>query len=192
MDELLGDKPQFNPPFIHHTSSLEAPGSNEPNLGVANDFRNDGDVVVSSDEQDSILIGDSRAVDVGDEKAEDQRPSSPIKKKPRKSPIKSAAGALESAMKARVECEEKRLEWEKQQDALKSAQFQMQQKAELEFKQKQLDFEREKWNAEVEQGKARDANKFDLEKFKIEKEAEVARARIEKEFELEKLKLGIN
>jgi len=63
---------------------------------------------------------------------------------------------------------------------------------ELKFKEKQLEFERQKWADEKLQKEQSDVRKYELDKLKIEKEAELEKFKAEKHYELEMIKLKNN
>lgn len=189
LDEILGEKPQFNPPFVLHSdlaSVLELSAGSEP-------------LIVTNDPVD---LADESACEITIVQTEPAKPttskkiklsSSPaastILKKYRRTPVKNASNALESAMKARVAAEEKRLAWERECHSEEIREKREMKEAEIKIQTDKLDFEKQKWNHEIEQTRISEDRKFELEKLKIDREAEIAKFKIEQEFEIEKLKI---
>lgn len=187
LDEILGDKPQFNPPFLIHSS--QAGDFDEELMGVP--IVHESDILIIEDEVDQEQVNNADGIS----NLQNVDPLTPVTpapaKKPRRSPIKSAASALESAMQSKILLDEKRLQWEKTMAENQKMESSQRAQDELSFKKEQLEFEREKWRTELADRKFAEERKCEIEKLKVEKEAELSRLRIEKEFELEKLKLGL-
>lgn len=181
LDEILGEKPQFNPPYVNHSDSVNAEGGQSP-LNLSDNSDIILDPVDTPDDNVEIVI---------DLPMTNAAADGPPAKKSRKSPIKSAAAAMENSMKARVAVEEKRLNWEKERDDRSWSHQQEQSRLEYDFRSQQLRFEREKWEKEVFRQSTSDDRQFELDKLKIEKDAELQRIKMQNDFELEKLKLSL-
>ncbi|XP_071579941.1 uncharacterized protein [Temnothorax nylanderi] len=190
LDEILSDKPHTNPPYIHHSDDIELDGEGT-SLEIETDTNDDtnGDTLLNLPDIDTgnIQIIEHVVETSTTSTSEDE----PLKKRLRKSPIKSAAAALENSMKARIAVEEKRLNWEKAKEEQMHAEHQTRFQIEQEFKQQQLNFKRQKWTADIERQKKSDDRQFELEKLKIEKDAELQKLKLQHDLELEKLKMGI-
>jgi len=182
LDEILGEKPQFNPPYVNHSDIVIVEESQSPlNLSGTSDVILDP--IDIPDETVEIIMNAPL------EKA--AAAEGPSTKKIRKSPIKSAAAAMENSMRARVAVEEKRLNWEKERDDRNLSHQQEQSRLEYDFRSQQLQFERKKWIKEVFRQKTNDDRQFELEKLKIEKDAELQKIKLQNDYELEKIKLGL-
>ncbi|XP_024890772.1 uncharacterized protein LOC112466737 [Temnothorax curvispinosus] len=195
LDEILGDKPHINPPYIHHSDDIELDGDGT-SLEIETDTNDDTtvDTLLNTlpNLPDDIDASSFQIIEhVVETPTTSTSEDEPLKKRLRKSPIKSAAAALENSLKARIVVEEKRLNWEKAKEVQMHAEQQTRFQIEQEFKQQQLKFEREKWTANIERQKKSEDRQFELEKLKIEKDAELQKLKLQHDLELEKLKMGI-
>ncbi len=198
LDEIFGERPQFNPPFLHHSiesnSSVLSP-SNDNEFVVEEDLLSLPDTDNTEEGQqnkDVVLQIEGKGSEMKSSSTPKREEDSDIlKKKFKKSPIKSAVSALEGAMKLRADAELKRLEWETENRKKEQENQVNQQQQQFELQKASFDFEKLKWKEEIEQKKVTDERSFELEKLKVEKEAETVKFKIEKEFELEKMKLQL-
>ncbi|XP_024875120.1 uncharacterized protein LOC112456663, partial [Temnothorax curvispinosus] len=144
LDEILGDKPHINPPYIHHSDDIELDGDGT-SLEIEIDTNDDTTVDTLVNLPDDIDNIDASSFQIIEHVVETPTTSTsedePLKKRLRKSPIKSAAAALENSLKARIVVEEKRLNWEKAKEVQMHAEQQTRFQIEQEFKQQQLKFE---------------------------------------------------